>query len=566
MRRTIPRSLPGTACLLLLALVAARSPWLPVLYAQSRPSPAASFHAQADAACARCHCDITRTYLATPHAQASGPALAKLIPGVFTQPASGVTYSVSEHDGAAWLSYSAPQNPALNGTHQLEHYLGSGHLGVTYLYTFDGYLFESPVAYYTHLARYDMKPGLATLSEGAPAIPIDSGCLRCHMSGVVPADAGTLNHYAGAAFQHGGIGCESCHGDSSAHVRSGGRATVVNPAKLTAQRRDSVCISCHLEGDVSVEKNHLSALDYRPGDDIAQYLHFFIYDHAGANARGVSEVEQFAASRCKRASGDSMSCTSCHDPHFVPAAADRVQYYRASCLNCHGVGTPGITFAATHHPESPDCTSCHMPRSTAENIPHVAWTDHRILAHPDATPDPTPNAAADFSRLIPIFSPTTTPRDLALALYAAVLDGHTEDGTESYALLTQVLPASGDDIQVLDALGTLANMKGDSVRAGRLYAAVLVLDPRNRFAATNLAVLEAQNHNLVQARALLQPVFDRNQDLPSVAENLAAIDCLSGDAAAARSTLAQALRFSPGSHDLRERLQQVGTCGPRGDR
>jgi predicted CXXCH cytochrome family protein len=549
----------GLCLLFLLVLYAERTGIFPVLDAQTSRAPVSTAPvsvAQADAACARCHADLTSGYLQTPHAVASGSALTRLIPGVFTQAASGITYSIGEQNGEAWLRYTDPLHPAFDGEHLLEDYLGSGHLGVTYLFSTDGYLFESPVAYYTHLARYDMKPGLADISEGAPAIPIDSSCLRCHMSSVAEVDSGTLNHYTGAPFHDGGITCESCHGDASAHVRSGGKSPVLNPAKLKPERRDSVCISCHLEGDVSIEKNHGSALDYRPGDSISRYLSFFVYNHAGVNARGVSEVEQFAASRCKRVSGDSMSCTNCHDPHDIPLPRERVAYYRTKCLNCHGAGEPGAAFAATHHPENLDCTSCHMPRNTAENIPHVAWTDHRILARPDAAPD----AATDYTQLIPIFSPTATSRDLALAFYSAVMDGHAEDGAQGYTLLTQAAQKDGDDVQVLSALGTLANMKGDSLEAGHLFASVLALDPKNRIAATNLAVLEARNHNLAQARALLQPVFDRNQDLLAVAENLAAIDCLQGDGAAARTTLEVALRFSPGSHDLQQRLAQIGAC------
>ena len=612
----------GLCLLVLLVLCAGRSGSLRVVHAQGSralvsPAPPASV-AEADGACARCHAEITRRYLGTPHALASGSALAKLIPGAFTQAASGITYSVGEEKGEAWLGYTDPLHPGFQGRRLLEDYLGSGHLGVTYLFSTDGYLFESPVAYYTRLARYDMKPGLADTREGAPAIPIDSSCLRCHMSGVAEVDRGTLNHYSGAPFQYGGITCESCHGDSSAHVRSGGKSPVVNPLKLTAERRDSVCISCHLEGDVSVEKSPGSALDYRPGDSIARYVSFFVYNHAGANARGVSEVEQFAASRCKRASGESMSCTNCHDPHSVPLEAERVAYYRAKCLNCHGAGQqsegqqsagqqsagqqsagqqsagqqsagqqsagqqsagqqsaamdgPGskrqsAVFAATHHPENPDCTSCHMPRSTAENIPHVAWTDHRILrilARPDVRSNAAPEAATNDDQLVPIFSPMASSRDLALALYAAVMDGHAEDGAQAYALLTQADQKDREDVEVLNALGTLANMKGDSLEAGHLFASVLALDPKNRIAATDLAVLQARNHNLAQARALLQPVFDRNQDLPAVAQNLAAIDCLQGDAAAARTTLETALRFSPGSHELQQRLAQIDAC--RGD-
>ena len=564
-----PARTTGIALLLLLLFCAllARKP--AILHAQTQEGAASEDIPQgtlpvsrADAVCARCHAAIVNSYLRTPHAMASGLAMDKLIPGSLTQRASGVTYTISsttaEGKATAWLSYTDPRTPALTGRHPLDYYLGSGHLGVTYLYSDKGYLLESPIAYYTHIARYDMKPGLAGISEGAPAIPLTPECLRCHMSGVQPADSGSLNHYTGAPFHYGGIACESCHGDATAHVRSGGTAPVLNPAKLSPERRDSICISCHLEGDISVEKNGRSALDFHPGDAISQDLAYFVYGHAGANARGVSEVEQFAASHCKRASGDRMSCTTCHDPHYVPSAAERVSYYRAKCLSCHGAGPSGAAFAATHHPENPDCTSCHMPRNTAENIPHVAWTDHRILARPEPASNPEP--ATRYDELIPIFSPTATPRDLALAYYAAVMHGHTEDGGQAYSLLTEAFQNNANDLQVLNALGTLANMKGDSAQAGRLFATVLTLDPKNRFAATDLAVLEARNGKLQEARALLQPIFDRNQDMPGIAVNLAAVDCLAGDGAAARATLETALHFSPGSHDLRQRLAQTGTC------
>jgi tetratricopeptide (TPR) repeat protein len=535
----------------------------PFLFAQTSQSAETAMTvgvAQSDAICARCHADVTNHYLQTPHSMGSGPALMKLIPGNFTQTASGVRYSISEQNGGAWLRYTDPLHPGFDGQHLLQYYLGSGHLGVTYLFSTDGYLFESPIAYYTHLARYDMKPGLADIGEGAPAIPIDSSCLRCHMSGVAETDSGTLNHYTGAPFRYGGVTCESCHGDTAEHVLSAGKSPVVNPAKLTPELRDSICISCHLEGDVSVEKDQGSALKYRPGDAISRYLSFFVYEHAAANGRGVSEVEQFAASHCRRASGDKMSCMSCHDPHYLPPPSERVAYYRAKCLNCHGAGEKGVAFAATHHPENLDCTACHMPRSTAENIPHVAWTDHRILARPSTAPA----TAMDDTHLIPIFSPQATSRDMALAMYSAAIDGHVEDGVQAYTLLTQAAVKSPGDIQVLNALGTLANMKGDSLEAGHLFSSVLQLDPKNRIAATNLAVLEARNRNLAQARALLQPVFDRNQDLSAVADNLAAIDCLLGDGDAARTTLETALRYSPGSRDIQQRLTQVSACRAHG--
>ena len=507
---------------------------------------------QADAACAACHRAIYNSYLRTPKANASGLAMANLIPGSYTQPSSGATYQVEISHGKAWLRYSSSTNASLQGEHSLDYFLGSGHLGITYLYSMNGYLLESPAAYYSVTKRYDMKPGLENLKEVAPAIPVDAACIRCHMSGVRPADAGTLNRYSSLPFQHGGITCESCHGDTSVHLASKGKASVVDPSKLAPRLRDSVCISCHLEGDVAVEKSGHSALDYKPGEDISTYLSFFIYKNASPDARGVSEVEQFATSHCKRASGESMSCTSCHDPHFTPAADDRVAFYRGKCLACHGSGN----FAATHHSETPDCTSCHMPRNTAENIPHVAWTDHRILAHPSVAQPGAPQ----FTTMLPIFSSASTPRDHALALYASVNDGHTENGAQAYAQLSAVFANDKSDVQILSALGTLANLKGDTGQAASLFDSVLALEPSNRIAAVNLAVLKARAGNLDEARKLLEPVFDRNQDLPAIATDLAAVACKQGAAAAARKALQSALHYNPGSDDLRIRLEQVSSC------
>lgn len=547
-----------SACLgrALLALTMVMAGAVAVSRAQNMQEPATAAVPtsvrQADAACSRCHAAIYDTYVKTPKAKASGLATENLVSGSWTQPASGVNYRVEKTGDTAWLRYSDSRDQFLQGEHPLEYFLGSGHLAVTYLYSASGYLLESPVAYYSGVSHYDMKPGLEDLHEAAPAIPMEPSCLRCHMSGVEQADAGSENHYSSLPFLHGGITCESCHGDTAEHVRSGGKVAVLNPAKLTPQRRDSICLSCHLEGDISIEKKGRTLLDFKPGDDIAQYVSFFVYAKADPNARGVSEVEQFATSHCKRASGDAMSCTTCHDPHRTPSATERVSFYRNKCLSCHNTGT----FAATHHPENPDCTSCHMPRSTAQNIPHVAWTDHRILARPLAEA----STASDFSTLLPVFSPAATPRDHALALYSSVMEGHRQNRDQALEQLTAASASDDSDVQVLSALGALATMDGNMARAASLFHSVLAIEPADRTAAVNLAVIDARSGDLQGARTLLQPVFERNQDSPAIAMNLAAIDCREGDSDAARAVLQTALRFSPGSSDLRMRLQESGSC------
>ena len=40
-------------------------------------------------------------------------------------------------------------------------------------------------------------------------------------------------------------------------------------------------------------------------------------------------------SRCFLESGGRLDCTSCHDPHELPAREERTEFYRQQCLACH---------------------------------------------------------------------------------------------------------------------------------------------------------------------------------------------------------------------------------------
>jgi hypothetical protein len=381
------------------------------------------------------------------------------------------------------------------------------------------------------------------------------------MSAVQHSDPGTINRYGGLPFLHAGITCESCHGDTRQHLLTGGKAVVVNPSKLSAVLRESVCISCHLEGDVSVQRAGHSAVDFKAGDPISDYLAYFVYSGQGATKRGVSEVEQLSLSRCKRASGDAMSCMSCHDPHYTPTGPrEQAAFYRKKCLACHA----GARFAAAHHPENPDCTSCHMPRTGAENIPHVAWTDHRILKYPQApdgtATDTTAGPTAAGEALVPVFSPGTTRRDVALAYYNGLLDGKLVLQQKAYEGLEAIKPELSGDKDALVALGILSVERGDYKQAQELFQEVLTLDPRNLIAISNLGTLLAKSGDLQGAISLLRPAFERNEGVAGLAKNLALVECMGGDTAAARATLQKTLQYSPGLRDVRQILTRLPAC------
>jgi tetratricopeptide (TPR) repeat protein len=513
---------------------------------------------EADAVCTKCHEKIFWSYLATPMANASGLAAEKLEPGTFVHSRSGTEYKITAGDKQGELEYRSLQTTDATGKVPLLYFLGSGHLGTTYLFSTGDFLFESPIAWYASSRSYDMKPGLAEIDHMPPPLPMQSGCLRCHMSSVQASDPGTINRYRALPFLHTGITCEACHGNSSDHVSTNGKAGIVNPSKLNADRRDSVCISCHLEGDVTVERAGHSALNYRPGESISTYLAFYVRAGGNLTDRAVSEVEQLSQSTCKHASGDRMSCMSCHDPHYTPDASHRVAFFRGKCLACHN--QPG--FAAAHHPEDQDCTSCHMPQTGARNVLHVAWTDHRIRRQPPKTSsESNPNAGA---ALTPIFSPGASKRDLALANYKALLEGDRSLEPMVWKQLNEQQNELANDRDALDAVGNVSAERGDLVTAERAFRRVLEINPGDLTALSNLGILLAKQGKLKESLPLLQTAFKRNQDIPGLAKNLARVQCMAGNAQAARTTLTTALVYCPNVEDVRALLTQLGNCDRTG--
>jgi tetratricopeptide (TPR) repeat protein len=250
-----------------------------------------------------------------------------------------------------------------------------------------------------------------------------------------------------------------------------------------------------------------------------------------------------------------MSCTSCHDPHYTPAPQERSAFYRGKCLTCHS----GATFAKSHHPENPDCTSCHMPRRGAENIPHVAWTDHRIRKIPDVAAESIQDLG-EGETLTPIFSPSATKRDLALAYYNAVLEGNFALQQKAYQSLQEIRPEITGDKDALNALGITSEKRGDYKQATELFEQVLKLDPQNLVAISNLGTLLAKSGDLQGAIALWRPAFERNEDVVGLAKNLAQVQCMTGDPASARATLEKTLQYSPGLQDVQQMLTQLPSC------
>jgi predicted CXXCH cytochrome family protein len=513
-------------------------------------------------ACARCHAAIYESYEKTAMAQASGPALDALTPAEFTHKESGIHYRIYEENGRAWLSFDRPGDPEVRGKRELLYYVGSGRRGRSYLFQTDGFLFESPVNWYANKQVWDMAPAYQNAREMPLNLPAYTSCLSCHVSEMQAPAKDTDNRYPAPPFLHSGISCERCHGSGTAHANGG---EIINPAKLTPIRRDEICMQCHLEGKVAIERPGRHAYEFRPGQELTDYVRYFVLtDSQATNLGAVSQVEALAQSQCKKKSGDAMSCTSCHDPHQSPAPPERVAYYRSKCLACHGA-----PFAAKHHEDQPNCLTCHMPASASSDVAHTEVTDHRILRRPQIEAGLLQDARnkSSLPNLIP-FPPSTTetnPRDLALAWESLVESGLTAAEPQARNLLSRALKQSPDDAALLSALGYIEQKHGATEDARALYQKALAIDPYMVDAATNLGVIEGRVGDLENAISLWQKAFELAPGRSSIGLNLARAYCDEGRVGEARKYTLRVLEFNPDqatAKNLLKSLNQVpAKCG-----
>jgi hypothetical protein len=359
------------------------------------------------------------------------------------------------------------------------------------------------------------------------------------------------NRYAAEPFRQGGIGCRACHGDPAAHLANQGHGPIVNPAKLSVPRRDSVCLQCHLEGDFAVYRADRSPAHFRPGDDLADYVvHFVRASEQAGGFRGTSQYEALQHSACKRRSGDRLTCTTCHDPHSRPSSAERVQYFRSRCLTCHA--QPAI--ARTHHPEQPECALCHMPSRNTADIPHEQVTDHNIQARPSR-----PSAARLFltetDQLVPVGNVRPGSRELGLAYAQLAQRGDRRAAELAIRLLSSAEKTAPADVQMKVQLGFLKQISGQLDAARADYTDALLSNPYEPAALANLAVIDAGGGQVSEAVRLLDRLTSADPSQTSAGLNLAFIECKLERQADALVLARRLLVFNPDDPQLREFLQ-----------
>jgi tetratricopeptide (TPR) repeat protein len=361
--------------------------------------------------CAACHSEIADRYAQTGMARTFGALRGAgdghLANVTFTHAPSAETIAVSRT--GAGFQMERHQTGFTGGivnslAAKLDYWIGSGDHARSYLSrTPGGELIELPLTWYSEKNGYwAMSPGYDSPSHAGFSRKVTYRCMFCHNAyPVVPPGADRMDNATKfPADLAQGIDCQRCHGPGLHHVQAAlaGRPAselkklIVNPATLPLERRDEVCLQCHLEPTsltlpAALPVYGRGVFSYDAGEPLDRYMRYF--DHAPGTGHGgkfefAGAPYRLRKSKCFTASQSSLTCITCHDPH----QPDRVQVVarsNAACVNCHRA------IADTNdrdHTPAANCVACHMqPRRPSDAI-RVTITDHDIQRRPSPVADP----------------------------------------------------------------------------------------------------------------------------------------------------------------------------------
>lgn len=469
-------------------------------------------------ACRSCHpsehASWSRTFHRTMTQRAEPSAVRAPLPAAMEL--DGLTYEVAVEAGRVVAGRPGKKEPVLltTGSHHYQAFWVAGER--------PGELALFPLVYVFRearwLARRDVflqPPGTSDAASGHGA-RWNSNCLACHAVAGRPGHDEDTNVFRTREAELG-IACEACHGPGEAHaaarrnpiarVSQNGTSdpTIVNPARLGAERASAVCGQCHSFAYPRDEATWWSAgyaTSFHPGDalETSRFVLFpetlgekgapkieaaeaSLYWSDGTIRVGGREYNGLVRSPCfEHGDGDrKMSCLSCHSMH-ASDPDDQLRTDRstsATCLGCHaGRDAPAHVRHAAGSPAT-QCESCHMPKTTYALLKSIR--SHRIES---------PNVATALA--------TGRPTACNLCHLSRSLGWTADRLDEWYGAKSIAIPADVRDVPVAAFLA----LRGDA--AMRALVAAAMGEPDSRAASGAgwqrgvLSVLRADDYAAVR--------------------------------------------------------------------
>jgi hypothetical protein len=454
-------------------------------------------------ACASCHRDIYSKYLRTD----MGRSMSKITPALLEQlhiPAKFYDQKVNRHyevysrDGKLYQSefeLDPTGKETFRDTHQIHWLVGSGANSIGGIVQREDYLFEAPLTLYTKPMTWASSPGYE-FADYSFSRPILEGCIFCHSGRANPVP-GTNGRYSSVAFSELAIGCENCHGPGSKHVdnmksgKSPGEENpaIVNPARLSPELANNICMQCHEFGDDRVLQPGKSYQDIRAGVPLDNTLAILMMPPDRQSPPQSDHLQHYYSmtlSKCYRASGGRLRCITCHDPHVQPTSEQAPAFYNKRCLTCHTEQSCRLSQTARQQGSPPDnCISCHMPKRDVKFIAHTSLTSHRIVVRP-GEPFPDSMFQQTTTELPDLIHLNSVPAKEAvspwlltlLQAYSELAAYKAQYVTPYFRILDQLQRTDPDNVTVLAALGSKELKDGKLPEAIDHLQRSLALDPK----------------------------------------------------------------------------------------
>ncbi len=485
--------------------------------------------------CAECHASIAESYSRT----AMGRSFRAVTPSTvlpefdgrpfdhvpsrerFFPSRRGASYSVRRECGGGSLEVS------------VDYIFGSGDHARSYLHrTKDGRLVEMPVTWYAENGgHWGMSPAYDRPDHAGFSRQIDDRCMFCHNAyPALPKGADQSEDGEFPIDLPSGIDCARCHGNGEAHAQAARagkpvaeiRAAIVNPARLSPERQLEVCMQCHYETTSTdlpsvLKRFRRGAFSYQPGEPLANYIVYF--DSADPKPREsrfelVSAALRLRESACFRASAGRLTCTTCHDPHRQPAAAEVRAISRRACQSCH---------AGREFPDA--------PKRAADDAIHISVTDHLFSGAPPPGPTAEINsgAALPYAGEVRLSYPDRLMRGDEVYLAMAQVAGGANLHSGLPALQSLLDRSPGAPSEAWSQLGQAYASAGIPDRAAAGLKTALEKDPSNWRAAVSLAELLSSYGHSSEAIPVLERARVSSGDRPEIRETLAVALDAAGD-------------------------------------
>jgi DmsE family decaheme c-type cytochrome len=211
-------------------------------------------------------------------------------------------------------------------------------------------------------------PSFRSLADAAArAKPVGSArCAACHAA---PHPGLAKSRHAPLVAATRG-GCESCHGNGSAHADTGGRVEwILGPSRLEGPAKDGICLSCHAgtsspaawarhphaAGGVGCRSCHDPfAPPGKPAKKSQPDL--CVACHA-------LEVAQFRLPNRHPVPEGAIGCSDCHDLHRPEPRTHAAKRRDDACASCHRAEAgPRLFPHGAHRIEG--CVACHEPHGS----------------------------------------------------------------------------------------------------------------------------------------------------------------------------------------------------------